>query len=228
MDLGDACNETTIDDVQRLNGNLATSPSMMSQPSIGLVRRGGRCLKWSDKIANVQSLSSSYQLQITGMIIYDNILYNETTFIQESTDDMSYPTWPTQTLPTYRNISYMTDENIIDARSTFLAVYFAPLSYISYLNQTLLQKSSVSYTGSIQAYTQLTMTLKETHFTTTSNSGVFGSPQSPQSPDTPTNPASAADEMTLENSKRNIIIYAVTAVVVVVLSKETPFVLRLR
>jgi hypothetical protein len=219
LNIGDACNGTTIEDVQRLNGNLTTSPSMMSQPSIGLVQRGGRCLQWSEKIANVQSLSASYQLQLSGMIVYDNILYNDTTFINEDTNDMSYPTWSAPTLPTYRNISYMTQENVIDTGSTFLAVYFVPLSYINYLNQTMLQQS-FQHNGAIQSYTQLTFELKETHFASTSGSGISGSPQSPS----PTDPTAASiDSMTLENNKRNIIIYAVTAVIVVVLGRN-PFI----
>lgn len=208
LDLGDACNETTIEDIERYNGNWATSPSMMSQPSIALVQRGGRCLKWSEKIANVQSLSNTYRLQLSGMVIYDNIYYNDTNFIQENTYDPSYPTWPAP-LPNERNIKYMTEENVIDSGKTFLAVYFVPLSYMNFLNKTLLSKT-FQRNGTKQIYTQLTFSLKEKHFVTMSDpSGTSSSDD-----DINSNPDNLWDA---ERERRNYIIYSVTAAVVIVL-----------
>ncbi|KAI8091137.1 uncharacterized protein B0P05DRAFT_301115 [Gilbertella persicaria] len=181
-----------------MNGHWATSPSMMSQPSVALVRRKGSCVRWSDKIAHVQYLSAEYNLQITSIVIYDNILYNDTQFISESTDDADYPTF-TDPLPSYRDIQFMTEENTLDLGSTFVAVYFVPLSYIQYLNQTLIQRT-FEPNGTRQVYTQLTFSLSEHYF--------------PPSNTTQTN---EDDAWNREREKRNYIIYAITAGVVLIL-----------
>jgi hypothetical protein len=217
MDLGDACNGMTMDDVEKLNGNWATSASILSQPSIGLVQRGGRCLKWSEKIQNTQALASAYQLQLTGIVIYDNILYNDTNYIQEDTNNASYPTWPTQALPDNRNINLMTEENVIDKGSTFLAVYFVPCSYMNFLNQTLLQKTFVR-NGTKQSYTQLTFSLSENHFVTSSDPALsstsYYSNGNTSSSDTDGDGDDDGDD-----DKRNYIIYSVTAAAVIIVGK---------
>lgn len=178
---------------------------MMSQPSIGLVQRGGRCFKWSEKIANAQRLSNLYGLQVSGIVIHDNISYPETTFIQEDTENAAFPTWQTP-LPDYRDIKSMTQENIIDIGSTFVAVYFVPYSYMQFLNRTLLKKT-FEKDGTKQTYTQLTFSLSESHFITSSDPGLSGM-------------STDEDKDNLwenEREKRNYIIYSVTAGVILII-----------
>lgn len=177
---------------------------MMSQPSIGLVRRGGRCLKWSEKISNAQNLSNLYGLQVSGIVIHDDISYEETTFIQEDTNDVSYPTWQNR-LPDNRNIKNMTQENIIDIGSTFVAVYFVPYSYMEFLNRTLLKKT-FEKDGTRQTYTQLTFSLSENHFLTSSDPGLLGTSSNDDD-----------NHWKAEGEKKNYIIYSVTAAAIVIL-----------
>lgn len=211
MDFGDACEATTIEDIQRLNGNLATSPSMMSQPSLAIVQRSGRCQPWSEKISTVQSLSKTYSLQITGIMIYDHLLYNDTAFIQEQTSDPSYPTWSTTHLPDYRNIDYMKDENVIDHKTTFVAVYFVPKSYVNWLYNTLFNRTFENTGSRRQTYVQLTFSLTENHF-------AFSSDPSDTSLKTDDNKGDASDNLWVsERDKRNYIIYSVTAAVIIIL-----------
>jgi hypothetical protein len=211
MDFGDGCQGTTIDDIQRLNGNLATSPSMMSQPSLAIVQRSGRCQPWSEKIATIQSLSKAYSLQITGIMIYDHLLYNDTTFIQEHTDDPSYPTWPAIHLPNYRNIEYMHGENIIDRKTTFVAVYFVPRSYVNWLYDTLLKRTFENSGSRRQTYVQLTFSLSENHFPSSSD-------PSATTLNTDDKKEEAADDLWIsERDRRNYIIYSVTAGVTIIL-----------
>lgn len=183
---------------------------MMSKPSIALVRRGGRCLKWSEKIAKVQELSNTYRLQLSGMVIYDNIPYSDTSYIQEETNDPSYPTWP-KSLPNERNISLMTEENIIDKGKTFIAVYFVPLTYMEFLNKTLIQRTFQT-NGTIQAYAQLTFSLKEAHFVTSTD------PSGSSTTDDNLN-AYKNTPWESEEDKRNYIIYSVTAFTIILLGK---------
>ncbi|KAI8637599.1 hypothetical protein BD408DRAFT_424210 [Parasitella parasitica] len=206
IDFGDGCSQTTIDDLEKLNGNWATSPSMMSQPSIALLQRGGRCSPWSEKISTVQSLSSTYGLKVSGIVIYDDNYYNDTVFIPEPTEDVSYPKW-TSTLPDYRNIRHMTDNNI-DAGSTFVAVYFVPRNYVDYLNSTLIQKT-FKMNGTQQMYTQLTFSLGENNFPSSSDPSASASTNDDQGDQ---------DSMDSERDKRNYIIYSVTAAAVVILA----------
>lgn len=208
LDLGDACNETTIEQIEHLNNNWAMSPSMKSQPSIGIVRRGGRCVKWSEKISNVQDLSKLYGLQVSGIVIHDDISYNDTDFIQEETNNASFPTW-TGHLPDNRNINFMTKENIIDKGSTFIAVYFVSYSYMEFLNQTLLKKI-FEKNGSKQTYTQLTFSLNENHFITTSDPKFTGT-----STDNINSTSKSLRDQ--ERDKRNYIIFSITAAVVIIL-----------
>ncbi|CEP16642.1 hypothetical protein [Parasitella parasitica] len=203
IDFGDGCPQTTIDDIEELNGNWATSPSMMSQPSIALVQRGGRCSPWSEKISTIQNLSSTYALKVSGIVIYDNNYYNDTAFIPESTEDASYPKW-TSALPNNRNIKYMTD-NSVDTGSTFVAVYFVPRNYIDYLNSTLIQKT-LKMNGTHQMYTQLTFSLGENNFPSSSDPSASASMNDDQ------------NDMDSEHDKRNYIIYSVTAAAVVILA----------
>lgn len=179
---------------------------MMSQPSIGLVRRGGRCLKWSEKISNVQNLSNSNGLQVSGIVIYDNISYEDTTFIQEDTNNAAFPTWQ-EPLPDYRNIKNMTQENTIDIGSTFVAVYFVPYSYVEFLNRTLLGKA-FEKNGTILTYTQLTFSLSENHFVISNDPGSSGISND-----------EIDDGWERERDKKSYIIYSVTAVVISVISK---------
>ncbi|KAK4511343.1 uncharacterized protein ATC70_012558 [Mucor velutinosus] len=208
IDFGDGCPQTAIDDVESLNNNWATSPAMMSQPSIALVERGGRCSPWSDKISTVQNLSDKYALKVSGIVIYDNNRYNDSTFIQESTEDVSYPKW-TSTLPDYRNIKYMTD-NTIDTGSTFVAVYFVPRNYIDYLNSTLIKKT-LTMNGTRQMYTQLTFSLGENNFPSSSD------PSASTGSSTTNNGQDDENTWDLERDKRNYIIYSVTAAVIMIL-----------
>lgn len=201
LNFGDGCPGTTISDIEGLNGNWATSPSMMSQPSIALVKRGGRCATWSDKIAAVQDLSNAYSLQVTGIVIYDNNTYNDTVMIKENTTDPSYPTWSSP-LPAERNIRNMTSENIIDTGTTFVAVYFVPQNYIQSLNESLIQ-NTFQKNGSLQAYTQLMFFLQEDSF----------SLDDPDDSDSNSNSNSGG----LDDEKRNYIIYSITGAVVLIL-----------
>ena len=176
---------------------------MMSQPSIALVKRGGRCTKWSEKTAIVQDLSNSHRLQITGIVIYDNIMYNDTNFIQQNTNDASYPTWPS-ILPRERDINFMTSENDINKGKTFLAVYFVPQSYVEFLNATLLQRT-LQKNGTRQSYAQLTFSLKENHFITSAD------PSRTSSLGENSSSKSNEDLWNEERIKRNYIIYSITA-----------------
>lgn len=129
LDFGDGCPGTTIDDIQTLNGQVATSPSMMAQASIALIQRGGRCEFWSDKINHTQTLSEQYDLNIGAALIYNNISYNETQLVDEATSNSSYPIWSSP-LPAERNINNMQDNDIKgDLGSIFMAVIFGPIQY---------------------------------------------------------------------------------------------------
>lgn len=179
---------------------------MMSQPSIALVRRGGRCSAWSEKLATVQSLSDSYRLQITAAVIYDDLSYQDTTIIHENTDNASYPVWQSPEVPKNRNVTWMTDENKLDLGTTFLAVYFVPYAYMDSLNKTYLQKN-FERSGNKQTFTQLTFSLYENHFTTTNEDlGTSGS-------------GDKDDYGNAEEDKPTFVIYSVAIIVAFILGK---------
>ncbi|KAI8145992.1 hypothetical protein BJV82DRAFT_602989 [Fennellomyces sp. T-0311] len=164
LDFGDGCPQTTINDVQQLNGNTATSPSMMSQPSIALIQRGGRCDLWSDKINHTQSLSEAFELNIGAALLYDNMTYDASGFVQLNTENGSYPTWSSP-LPASRDIRNMTDNDIISSVSNvFIAVYFSPNHYGRVLLDMIRQYTTTPTTDLKQHYVQLTMFFSETTF----------------------------------------------------------------
>ncbi|KAI8967311.1 hypothetical protein BDF20DRAFT_917780 [Mycotypha africana] len=232
IDFGDGCSGTTIDEVEQLNSNWVTSPSMMSQPSIALVQRGGRCSPWQEKIATVQGLSDTYKLQVSGIVIYDNIFYNDTQWIQEDTNNASYPVWSSSsyasspdgsgTLPAERNIHSMTQENSIDKGSTFVAVYYVPKAYMNYLNQTFLQQTH-HLQGARQLYTQLTFFLSEKQFSSNGNDNTedaAGSAYSSPSSSSSSSPSSTTTTDSIwndEREKRSYVIYSVTGIATAVL-----------
>lgn len=140
LDFGDGCPGTTIDDLQSLNGQVVTSPSMMAQPSIALIQRGGRCESWSDKINHTQTLSEQYNLDIGAALIYNNVSYNGTELVDELTTNSSYPVWSSP-LPAERNINNMHDNDIKgDLGSIFMAVIFGPNQYGERLRNNYIQQ----------------------------------------------------------------------------------------
>ncbi|KAL0078595.1 hypothetical protein J3Q64DRAFT_1277201 [Phycomyces blakesleeanus] len=207
MDMGDACTNTTLDDLEHRNGNTPTSPSMMSQPSIGLVQRGGRCSSWREKINTVQALSSAYRLQITAVLIYDNVSYNDTVIQSDPTTTTDYPVWDPATLPPERNVSQMS-ENDLDLKTTFLAVYFVPFSYGARLLQSL--ESIFSDQAIKQQYIQVTTFLGETSFVT---EGVATT----NTTSNPHDDSNRDDIWSLFSGTRSYIIYIVVAIAVLIL-----------
>ncbi|KAG2221455.1 hypothetical protein INT45_004996, partial [Circinella minor] len=187
LDFGDGCPQTTIEDIQTLNGNTATSPSMMSQPSIALVERGGRCNLWSDKINHTQAISKIYNLNIGAVLLYDNMIYNGSSsngsssasaegLVQLNTNNGSYPTWSTHSLePPSRNIHSMTDNDISNSNgsqnsdSVFMAIYFGSNHYGRVLKDMVHKYTSTPSNSMHQYYIQLTFFFAETTFTTTEN-----------------------------------------------------------
>ncbi|KAI9479556.1 hypothetical protein BDB00DRAFT_176374 [Zychaea mexicana] len=167
LDFGDGCAETTISDIQSFNGNTATSPSMMSQPSIALIQRGGRCTLWSDKIDHTQAISEQYDLNVGAALLYDNMTYSSTEFVQLDTENGSYPTWTNESLPSERNIHQMADNDISPSADTvFMAVFFAPNNYGRVLQDMIQNYTSTPTSSMQQYYVQLTMFFAETTFST--------------------------------------------------------------
>ncbi|KAI9264383.1 hypothetical protein BDA99DRAFT_56208 [Phascolomyces articulosus] len=156
---------------------------MMSQPSIALIGRGGRCNYWSDKINHTQALSEVYNLNIGAALVYDNMTYgpgSSTELVQLKTDNGSYPTWPDNGAlqPQGRDIRYMADNDIVDnngsnesgaSDSTFMAVYFGPNHYGRVLQDMIHNYTTTPSSSMQQYYVQLTFFFAETTFTTTEN-----------------------------------------------------------
>ncbi|KAI9008832.1 hypothetical protein CLU79DRAFT_776500 [Phycomyces nitens] len=207
MDIGDACANTTLEDLEHRNGNTATSPAMMSQPSIGLVQRGGRCGSWKEKINTVQSLSSTHRLQITAILIYDNVSYNDTVIQSDPTTTTDYPVWDPATLPPERNVSQMS-ENDLDLKTTFLAIYFVPYSYGTQLLQSL--EKIFSDQAIKQQYVQVTPFLGETSFVTNNVATTNGSSNAHDD-------GNRDDIWSLFSGTRGYIIYIVVGVAAVAL-----------
>jgi hypothetical protein len=83
---------------------------------------------------------------------------------------------------------------------------------MEFLNKTLIQKT-FHKNGTRQVYTQLTFSLKETHFITSTD------PAGTSSSDDNNDSKSSSTLWNDEVDKRNYIIYAVTAGVVIILGK---------
>ncbi|KAI7879708.1 hypothetical protein K492DRAFT_237748 [Lichtheimia hyalospora FSU 10163] len=164
LDFGDGCPGTSIENVQILNGNTSTSPSMMSQPSIALIQRGGRCTLWSDKVNQIQALSNQYHLNVGAIILFDNATWPSVELITESTDNSSYPTWDAS-LPTTRNINNMSDNDIAShSNGIFLAIVFVPNVYGNTLKEMIRNYTLSSSGKSTQQYVQLAMFFSESTF----------------------------------------------------------------
>lgn len=153
MDVGDGCLDTSLDDIKLLNPLMMT----VSQPRVALIRRGGRCRLWSEKIATIQTLSDTHRLQITAAVIYDDMAYSDTILIKQSVDNTTFPFWSSE-IPASRNITTMIDENTLDLGSTFIAVYYLPYLYVESLNETYLNFRN---TTSLPVLTQLVFVLSE-------------------------------------------------------------------
>ncbi|KAI8376098.1 uncharacterized protein BYT42DRAFT_573389 [Radiomyces spectabilis] len=161
IDVGDGCPGTTIEEIQDRNDHTATSPSMSSQPSIAIMKRDGRCSRWSEKISTVQSLSQNYGLNIQAAVIYDNRSSEFLPQVKQNTTNKTRPEWYMPLLFQY-NISYMND-NDIDLGQTWIAVYFVPKAYGESLLQQL-QKTLISHNDTKQQYIQLTFLFSDISF----------------------------------------------------------------
>ncbi|KAI9311408.1 hypothetical protein BX666DRAFT_1998078 [Dichotomocladium elegans] len=169
LDFGDSCPGTSIGDIQSLNGNTATSPSMMSQPSVALIQRSGRCERWSDKISTTQSLSSTYRLNIGAVLIYDNRSSSDVAIIRELPSNASYPTWAAP-LPQERDASRMSDNNVAQSLgNVFVAVYFVPNAYGLALKDMVRNYTSTPSGSLKQRYVQIATYFHETTITTADN-----------------------------------------------------------
>ncbi|KAJ8661873.1 hypothetical protein O0I10_002204 [Lichtheimia ornata] len=164
LDFGDGCPGTSMDNVQALNGNTSTSPSMMAQPSIALIQRGGRCTLWSDKVNQIQALSNQYHLNVGAIIVFDNATWPSVELITESTDNSSYPTWDAS-LPTTRNINNMSDNDIANhSNGIFLAIFFVPNVYGNTLKDLIHNYTLTSSGKPTQQYVQIAMFFSESTF----------------------------------------------------------------
>ncbi|KAI8338693.1 hypothetical protein BC941DRAFT_423609 [Chlamydoabsidia padenii] len=128
LNVGDGCNVPTYDDIVYYNNGV--SAFMKRQSLMGLVSRGG--CSWSTKINNLQTLVQSNSiLTMTGVLIYDNQTYDNTTvpIIQRKPSTLMTSNWQ-YPLPAQRNISTMQDNDILSSNmSPFFAVYFSPYQF---------------------------------------------------------------------------------------------------
>ncbi|KAI7863069.1 hypothetical protein BDF14DRAFT_1847529 [Spinellus fusiger] len=210
IDMGDACANTTLMELDARNGNTTTGPSMMSQPSIGLIRRGGGCSSWSEKINTVQALSQAYRLRVSAVILYDNTSYNDTLIVSESTTNKSFPIWNSSVLPPERNISFM-PENDVDLQTTFVAVYFVPFVYGSQLLEKI--KQTFTIVNNQQQHLQLTMFLRETSFSPEEGAGDTNSRTNYPSD----NDTTQDDVWSLFSGDRKYVAYLVVSIAVIVI-----------
>lgn len=154
-----------MDDIQALNGNTATSPSMMSQPSIALVERGGRCDAWTAKLNQTMALSEQYNLDVTAVLLYDNATYDQVRLIHQDTTNAISPVWPSTALPPARNVSDMLDNDVWQhLGSVFVAVYFAPSLYGLLLKDLVRNYTVTPSTDMMQRYVQLTALFSDKSF----------------------------------------------------------------
>jgi ABC-type dipeptide/oligopeptide/nickel transport system ATPase component len=124
--VGDGCNLPTYDDI--VYNNNGVSSFVKRQQLMGLVSRGG--CSWSTKINNLQALTQTNSIfKITGVLIYDNVIYNDTVapIIQSKPSFLMTSQWhSSQLVPTQRNISMMQDNDLPSSTlSPFMAIYFA-------------------------------------------------------------------------------------------------------
>jgi hypothetical protein len=108
--------------------NHGVSSFVKRQQLMGLVSRGG--CSWSTKINNLQVLTQTNSIfKITGVLIYDNVIYNDTVapIIQNKPSVLMTSQWhSSQLVPTQRNISLMQDNDLPTSTvSPFMAIYFA-------------------------------------------------------------------------------------------------------
>lgn len=124
--MGDGCNLPTYDSI--VYNNHGVSTFVKRQQLMGLVSRGG--CSWSTKINNLQTLTQTNSIfKITGVLIYDNVIYNDTVapIIQSKPSVLITSQWhSSQLVPTQRNISMMQDNDLpASTVSPFMAIYFA-------------------------------------------------------------------------------------------------------
>jgi hypothetical protein len=105
----------------------------------------------------------------------------------------------------------MEGENIIDGKTTFVAVYFVSRSYVNWLYNTLLNRTFENTGSRRQTYVQLTFSLSENHFPSSSD-------PSATTLNTEDDKQNEANSLWVsERDKRNYIIYSVTAGVTIIL-----------
>ncbi|ORZ02138.1 hypothetical protein BCR43DRAFT_304 [Syncephalastrum racemosum] len=158
VDFGDGCPGNTAADLSSIY------PSAKNQQSIVLIRRGGRCESWLEKVRNVQNLSVQDNLMLDAVIIYDNITDDTIPLDTLNTTDANYPTWPTP-LPNHRNATLMSDNDVATDKSIYTAVYFIPHNYAQQLLNAIQQYKSQS-SDSMLYFMQITPFFSEATFST--------------------------------------------------------------
>ncbi|CAO3594397.1 unnamed protein product [Absidia cylindrospora] len=117
FDFHDACNSsTTFDNLQHWNGNgVNTIAGIKSRTKVALVKRGGNC-SWATKVRTVTQLSTTYQLQVDILVLYDNESYPSTVMpgytLLPATGITTKPVYSSTQLPAQVNISNMIDNDI--------------------------------------------------------------------------------------------------------------------
>ncbi|KAI9303899.1 hypothetical protein BJ944DRAFT_267664 [Cunninghamella echinulata] len=116
FDFSDACNnQTTFNDLQNWNFNGFNRDSgIQTYDKIALVKRGGGC-KWMEKVLNIGQLSTTYNLSVTHIIIYDNQTYGNdinTNFTTSQANGVTTLPSYSQPLPAITDINNMPDNDI--------------------------------------------------------------------------------------------------------------------
>lgn len=132
--------------LQQRNGNSLDHALVQQKPKIALIQRG-HC-NWSQKIQTVMNVSSANDLKVSAAIVYDNITRQDAGFVIKPSSGFRGIGPYDSTLPTNRNISSMSDNDLSNA-SLRIPVYFVPKDY----GDTLLNASNIdpAYPG----YTEL-------------------------------------------------------------------------
>lgn len=132
--------------LQQRNGNSLDHALVQQKPKIALIQRG-HC-NWSQKIQTVMNVSSANDLKVSAAIVYDNVTRQDAGFVIKPSSGFRGIGPYDSTLPTNRNISSMSDNDLSNA-SLRIPVYFVPKDY----GDTLLNASNIdpAYPG----YTEL-------------------------------------------------------------------------
>ena len=113
-------------------------------PTIALIQRGN--CSWSEKIQVAQNISTSNNMSLSAILIYNNETTDAGSYQLYNRNDLRQSYAYKNPLPQNRNISFMNDNDLTSTTTTTttipMPVYFAPASYANQFIQFISNSSN--------------------------------------------------------------------------------------